>query len=171
MQYVSAVTAALKAAAPVVAIPIEGHAPDCIKAKLLKNALRGVTIDRVELLENRWLKITGRAGNGVRTCSKFAPMNRYTALQMVGEWAIRERAKALKIINQGVLSTKEQRAMKLRKAEDAGIAELRQAQRDIARLWAEAKAHVAPVPTPVDAETSTRKQDRNNETRLSKSEY
>ncbi len=152
MQYVSAVTAALKAAAPVVAIPVEGHAPICIRAKLLKGALKGVTVDRVELLENRWLKITGTAAGGVRTCSKFAPMERHVALQMVGMWAIREREKALKIINQGVLSAKEQRAMKLRKAEEAGIAAFREAERTIAKLHAEAKDHINPVSTPKSAE-------------------
>lgn len=148
MEHVNAVRAALKAAAPVVAIPVEGHAPICIRAKLLKGALRGVTVDRVELLPNRWLKVTGIAEGGVRTCSKFAPMERYTALKMVGEWAIKEREKALKIINQGVLSAQEQRAIKLRKAEQAGTIELRKTEQLIARLYAEAKAHINPASTP-----------------------
>ena len=63
MEYLNSVRAALapKVTAPVIAIPVPGHAPVCIRAKLLKGALKGVTIDSVELMENRWLKVTGRA--------------------------------------------------------------------------------------------------------------
>ena len=42
MQYIKSVQAALRATAPFVAIPVEGHAPACVRAKLLKGALKGV---------------------------------------------------------------------------------------------------------------------------------
>ena len=61
MDHIASVRAALKASAPVVAIPVEGRAPVCIKARLLKGALKGVTIHSVKVLENGWLKVTGRA--------------------------------------------------------------------------------------------------------------
>ena len=151
MEHLNAIRAALRSAAPVVAIPVAGHAPICIKAKLFKGALKGVTVDRVEVLPNRVLMVTGRAGY-VRTCTKFAPMERVIALRMIGEWAIKEKAKALKIINQGVLSAKEQKAMKLKKAEDAGLAPLREAEKDIALIYGEAKAHINPVLIPMAAD-------------------
>ena len=73
-----AVQAALKATAPVVAIPVEGHAPLCVKAKLLKNALKGVTVLSVEVAsygegeyQERRLKITGRAGWSERLALSF----------------------------------------------------------------------------------------------------
>jgi hypothetical protein len=78
MDHVNAVLAALKGTAPVLAIPVEGHAPVCIRAKLLKGALKGVTIDSVEITETRWLKITGHAGNVHTSCS-IVPMGRYEA--------------------------------------------------------------------------------------------
>ena len=49
--------ASLKGAAPVVAIPVEGRVPVCIKARLLKAALKDVVINSVELLENGWISI------------------------------------------------------------------------------------------------------------------
>jgi hypothetical protein len=50
MDHIASVRAALKAASlkssapPVVAIPVEGRVPVCIRARLLKGALKGVTI-------------------------------------------------------------------------------------------------------------------------------
>jgi hypothetical protein len=38
MEHLNSIRAALRGAAPVVAIPVPGHAPVCIKAKLLKGA-------------------------------------------------------------------------------------------------------------------------------------
>ena len=57
MEHLNSIRAALRGAAPVVAIPVPGHAPVCIRAKLLKGALKGVTIDSVEITETRWLRI------------------------------------------------------------------------------------------------------------------
>ena len=153
MGHIESVRAALapKVTAPVIAIPIEGHAPICIKAKLLKGALKGVTIDSVEVLENRWLKVTGH-DRFVHTCSKFAPMERNSALKAIGEWSRKERAKRVKIINQGVLSASAQREMKLKAAEQAGVAELIQARKEEQEILAAAKAHINPVLRPMDAE-------------------
>jgi hypothetical protein len=89
MDHINSIRAALRAKAPVVAVPVEGHAPICVRAKLLKGALKGVTILSVKVLENRWLKVTGvdmNRGGLVHTCSKFAPMDRRIALQEIGEW-------------------------------------------------------------------------------------
>jgi hypothetical protein len=152
MDYTKSIRAALRAKAPVVAVPVEGHAPVCVKASLLKGALKGVTIDSVEMLENHWLKITGTAKGGVHTCTKFSPMTRYNALRMISDWAERERKKRVKVINQGVLSAAEQRAMKLKAAEQAGVEALIEAQKEQAEIIAEAKASVFPVITPVKDE-------------------
>lgn len=157
MEHLNSIRAALRAngTAPVLAIPIEGHAPICVRAKLLKGALKGVTIDSVKILPNRWLQITGTAkGKGlpVHTCSKFAPMERSTALRMIWDWSEKEHKRRIKVINQGVLSAKEQRALKLKAAEKAGIAELIQAQKEEAEILANARASLFPVITPLDAE-------------------
>jgi hypothetical protein len=159
MDHIQSVRAALKAASvkgsppPVVAIPVEGHAPVCIKAKLLKGALKGVTIDSVELLDNGWLKVIGHAQGVSRTCSKFAPMNRILALRQISDWAERERKKRVLIINQGVLSAEAQRELKLKEAEKAGIAELLKAQREEKEILESVKERINPVLTPVDPET------------------
>ena len=47
MEYMSAIQFALKAKAPVVAIPVADRVPVFIRTKLLKGALKGVTIDSV----------------------------------------------------------------------------------------------------------------------------
>ncbi len=162
MKHLNSIRAALKSigAAPVLAVPVPGHAPICIKAKLLKKALKGVTIDSVNVLPNRWLEVKGRAisqnnsysGTTVRTCSKFAPMERNKALLMIWEWSEKERKKRIKVSGQGVLSAKEQRALKLMAAEKAGIAELIKARKDEAEILADARASVFPVITPLDSE-------------------
>ena len=152
MDHLNSVRAALRSAAPVVAIPIPGHAPFCIRAKMLKGALKGVVIDSVEITETRWLKIKGHAGNVHTSCS-IVPMSRYNALKAIREWSDKERKKRKVIALQGVLSAKEQRALKLKQAEKAGIAELIQAQKDEAEILSDARASVFPVLTPVDAET------------------
>lgn len=48
--HLSAIQAAIKAKAPIVAIPIEGHAPLCINQKRLKAALKGVEITGIEII-------------------------------------------------------------------------------------------------------------------------
>ena len=92
MDHIAAVRAALKAAAPVVAIPVEGRAPVCINARLLKGALKGVTINFVKVLENGSLQVIGADMNNrgfVRTSSTFAPMRRDEALKQIREWTSR----------------------------------------------------------------------------------
>lgn len=148
MEHLNSIRAALRGAAPVVAIPVPGHAPVCIKAKLLKGALKGVTIDSVEITETRWLKIKGHAGNVHTSCS-FTPISRYDALKAISEWSYRERKKRKVIALQGVLSASEQRALKLKQAEQAGIAELIEARKVEAEILS--NATVCPVLTPVDA--------------------
>lgn len=137
MEHLNSVRAALRGTAPVVAIPVPGHAPVCIKAKLLKGALKGVTIDSVELTETRWLKIKGHAGNVHTSCS-LVPMSRYDALKAISEWSDRERKKRKVIALQGVLSASEQRALKLKQAEQAGIAELIEARKVEAEILSSA---------------------------------
>ncbi len=154
MKHLNLIRAALKSigAAPVLAVPVPGHAPICIKAKLLKKALKGITIDSVEFRPNRWLKITGRAKGNVHTCSSFAPMDSRIAMEQIGEWSRKERLKRKKVAIRGVLSAKEQRALKLKAAEKAGIAELIQAQKDEKEILADARASVFPVITPYDVD-------------------
>jgi hypothetical protein len=147
MEHLNSVRAALRSSSPVVAIPVPGHAPVCIRAKLLKGALKGVTIDSVELTETRWLKIKGHAGNVHTSCS-FTPMSRYDALKAISEWSYRERKKRKVIALKGVLSAAEQRALKLKQAEQAGIAELIEARKVEAEILS--SATVCPVLTPVD---------------------
>jgi hypothetical protein len=151
VEHLNAIRAALRSTAPVVAIPMEGHAPICIKAKLLKGALKGVTVLTVTVLENRWLKITGKAGN-VRTSCSIVPMSRAEGMLLNRLWAMKEQDKRVKVACQGILSAKEQRAMKLKAAEKAGIAELIAAQRIEKEILEKARASVFPVLTPVDAE-------------------
>lgn len=148
MEHLNSIRAALRGAAPVVAIPVPGHAPVCIKAKLLKGALKGVTIDSVEITETRWLKIKGHAGNVHTSCS-IVPISRYDALKAISEWSYRERKKRKVIALQGVLSASEQRALKLKQAEQAGIAELIEARKVEAEILS--SATVCPVLTTVDA--------------------
>jgi hypothetical protein len=156
MEHLNAVRAALRGSAPVVAIPVPGHAPVCIRAKLLKGALKGVTIDTVEVVTREYeysgtrvLKITGHHGS-VHTSSTFFPMARGLALQLIGEWSYRERQKRKVIALKGVLSAAEQRALKLKQAEQAGIAELIEARKVEAEILS--SATVCPVLTPVSEE-------------------
>jgi hypothetical protein len=149
VEHLNAIRAALRGAAPVVAIPIEGHAPICIKAKLFKNALKGVFVQSVTVLEDRRLKVTGRVGM-VRTSCTFVPMARYEALKAIRDWSSKERDKRVKVACQGILSAKEQRAMKLKAAEKAGIAELAEAQKIEKEILEEARGRMFPVLTPMD---------------------
>jgi hypothetical protein len=76
-------------------------------------------------------------------------MSRYDALKAISEWSYRERKKRKVIALQGVLSASEQRALKLKQAEQAGIAELIEARKVEAEILS--SATVCPVLTPVDA--------------------
>jgi len=154
MEYLNAIRAALKGSAPVLAIPVEGRVPVCIKAKLLKGALKGVTIDSVVLLENGWLKVTGRDLRGglhpcVRTSCTFAPMDRYQALRLLSDWSEKERKKRVKVINQGVLSAQAQRELKKAKIEAEADKVLQQARKDEQLIMAAARKHSNPATTPV----------------------
>ena len=143
MNHIEAVRAALKATAPVVAIPVEGRVPVCIRARILKGALKGVEIRSVELLENGWLKVTGMAGR-VHTCSKFAPIERWKALIEIREWSIREKEKRVRVINQGVLNAQTRRELAKRKIEAEADTALADAYESVQAVCKQARKHVNP---------------------------
>jgi hypothetical protein len=152
MNHINAIRAALKAVAPVVAIPVEGRVPVCIRARLLKGALKGVNIHSVVLLENGSIKVTGMAAGSVRTSSTFHPMARHEALIAIREWTIREREKRVKVINQGVLSASAQRELKKKRIEAEADEVINQARKEEHRILSAAKAKISPVMIPVDPE-------------------
>jgi hypothetical protein len=161
MDHLNSVRAALKAASakgsapPVVAIPIEGHAPVCIKAWLLKGALKGVTIHSVVLLENGWLKIIGMAGMVHTSCS-LKPYPRWDALRLISDWAERERRKRVKVINQGVLSAQMRRELLKKQIEGEADAVLVEARKDEATILAAARSHINPAMESVSDEARER---------------
>jgi hypothetical protein len=144
MNYLASLRAALKASSPVVAIPVEGRVPVCIRARLLKGALKGVTVDSVEVLENGCLKVTGYAGR-VKTSSTFVPMARYEALIAIREWSIKEREKRIRVINQGVLSAQAQRELKKAKIEAEADTVLKEAQKEVESIYQQARTHINPT--------------------------
>jgi len=144
MKHVEALRAALKASAPVVAIPVEGRAPVCIKARLLKGALNGVEIHSVVLLENGWLKVTGRAAGGVRTSSSFAPVERWKALIEIREWTIKERERRIRVINQGVLNAQTRRELAKAKIEAEADTALKDAYESVEAVYRQARESVNP---------------------------
>ena len=162
MDHLISVRAALKAASvngtppPVLAIPIPGHAPVCIRTQLLKGALKGVTIHSVALLENGWVKITGTAEGGVHTSCSLVPIERWKALQAIREWSIKEHEKRVKVINQGVLSAQMRRELLKKRIEGEADAVLAEARKDEALILAAARSHANPVLEPVSDEARER---------------
>ena len=155
MDHIAAVRAALKAAAPVVAIPVEGRAPVCINARLLKGALKGVTINFVKVLENGSLQVIGADMNNrgfVRTSSTFAPMRRDEALKQIREWTIKEREKRIKVINQGVLNAQTRRDLLKAKIEAEADNALKAARREEAEILASVRERINPILDPVSEE-------------------
>jgi hypothetical protein len=148
MDHVNAVLAALKGTAPVLAIPVEGHAPVCIRAKLLKGALKGVEVRSVVLLENGCLKVTGMAAGSVRTSSTFVPIARWKALMEIRDWTIKEREKRVKVINQGVLNAQTRRELKKKEIEGEADKVLAQARKHEQRILANARTHGNPLMVP-----------------------
>jgi len=146
MNHIASVRAALKATAPVVAIPVEGRVPVCIRARLLKKALKGVTIHSVVLLENGWLKVAGMATGGVRTSSSFAPVERRKALMEIRDWSIREREKRIRVINQGVLSAQAQRELKRKRIETEADTALKDAYKSLEAVYMQAKEYACVEP-------------------------
>jgi len=158
MDHLNSIRAALRASAPIVAVPVKDHRPLCFNRKLLCGVLKGVTIDTVEVIigslghaGSRYLKITGRDGN-VRTSCKLLSMRQEDAQRELSDWSEKERKRRVKVAMMGVLSAQEQRAMKLKAAEKAGVAELIAAQKDEKAILAAARSHTNPVLTPVDTE-------------------
>jgi hypothetical protein len=110
-ELIGMVKSAAKAKAPIVAIPREGLTPICLRSKLLRGALKGVTITDVTVLSNSWLQIRGKDGY-VRTCSKFAPISRRNALAELSKWTEKEREKVKKRILLGDAGKKLPKAAK-----------------------------------------------------------
>lgn len=152
------IRSAAKGKAPIVAIPMEGHAPVCLDRKRLSAWVKGVQIVSAEVIvipgiesmdyrrprlgaegptqeivtigpARRRLRIEGRAG-AVKTTCTMLPIDRRTASLTLHKWATKERAKVKKIIAQGALSTTEIKAAKLRaiEQEGSGVAELNRAK-------------------------------------------
>jgi hypothetical protein len=148
MEYLNSIRAALKATAPVVAIPLEGHAPICIRRKLLAGVLKGVTIDSVQAsytgTSYACVTITGHAGR-VHTSCKLIGMNRVIALKEIREWSIKEREKKIMRINQGVLSAQAQRELKKKQIENEPSSELKKAMKEVDGIYHQAKEHVVPA--------------------------
>jgi hypothetical protein len=171
MQYVKSVEAALRGTAPFVAIPVEGHAPACVRSSLLKGALKGVKVHSVKIItanpsttsdSGRWLQIKGIAEGGVRTSCKIVVTNTRNHLVWLelSKWADKEREKRVKVISQGILNPAERKALKLKEAmekeERRRNAELIAAQREEAQILAQARSRVFPDITPDDEESRAR---------------
>lgn len=133
---------AIKAKAPVVAIPVEGHAPFCVDGKRLRVWAKGVTITRVEVVQNpdeyyayeipvqgyrcegpkdiecvtvkgsRWLEIAGHVGK-IHTKARFVPIARIEAIKTLSKWSDQERVRLEKKTLLGALSPADKRALKL----------------------------------------------------------
>lgn len=52
MNYLTAFTAAVKGKAPIVALPVEGHAPACINRKRIAAWSKGVTVTKIEVVQH-----------------------------------------------------------------------------------------------------------------------
>lgn len=151
MEYLNSIRAALKATAPVVAIPLEGRAPICIRRKLLAGVLKGVTIDSVQASTSYYTDfphscviINGHDGP-VHTSCKLRAMDRAVALREIREWSIKERERRIRRINQGVLSAQEQRELKKKQIENEPSAELKKAMKEVEGIYHQAKEHVSPA--------------------------
>lgn len=139
---------AIKAKAPVVAIPLEGHAPFCVDGKRLRAWAKGVTITSQQVVVTggewyyveepvrygcmgpnnaiaeqtvviRWLQIVGHVGK-IRTKARFVPIARAEAIKTLSAWSEKERARLEKKTLLGALSKDDKRAMKRAKYEDDG---------------------------------------------------
>jgi hypothetical protein len=146
MNHLESFRAAVKGKAPIVAIPVEGHAPVCVNRALIAKWSKGVIITRIEVVTNvytteeykrpayghegpmervivthrpRHLTIEGRAGN-VKTRCKLIPIDRRTAVKTLSEWSAKERTRLLKKTMLGALSPVEKRALKRAKHETEG---------------------------------------------------
>jgi hypothetical protein len=146
MQYLTAITAAIKGKAPIVAVPVEGRAPVCVKRKLLADWSKKVTITRIEVQQAapyvelrapryysgpgtpvgpherietpapRRLVIEGTSGRVKCRCS-LIPIDRRTAVKELSAWSEKERAKLEKKRLLGALSTDERKRLKRAKFE------------------------------------------------------
>lgn len=137
------IASAIKAKAPIVAIPVEGHAPVCLNRKRLAAWSKGVTVTAVKLLQfryvqekpldykregpldmgpvnlDRFLIIKGYAGK-VKVTAKFIPIDRRAAVKELSAWAEKERERRIKRILLGALSPEKKKALKMAKYEGTG---------------------------------------------------
>jgi hypothetical protein len=162
MEHLQSIHAAIKGKAPIVAIPVEGHAPICIRHKMLKGGLRGVEVQSIAIVTmpdgRRGLRVTGRAGS-VKTSCTFTAIDRRTASQELSKWSAKERAKAEKRILQGALSPAEVKAAKLAAIEREGDARAMQARREIQFIVSAVAEHVrrpSTIQVPDRADLTTR---------------
>jgi len=134
MTHLNAIQAGIKGKAPIVAIPVEGHAPVCIRREILKRALKGVSIETISIKgDSRWLIVRGTASEGrVRTCSKFAPIARATAILELSKWADKQRERAKKVLLMGDTATRK---------DAKEFVELRRAESQVIAITQAAKAH------------------------------
>jgi hypothetical protein len=112
------IASAIKAKAPIVAIPVEGHAPIYVYRKRLAAWSKGVTVITAHV-QGRFLLIEGRAGN-VKTRASFNSIGRRKAIKELSVWSERNRLRLQKKILLGALSPDQKKALKRLKHEDAG---------------------------------------------------
>jgi hypothetical protein len=133
----------LKAKAPIVAIPVEGHAPACIDGKRLRAWAKGVTIQSVRIVESeheiegmgleeghppfgvklpvgtRLLEVVGQAGH-VKTRARFLIIARGAAIKTLSAWSDKESERLQKRSLTGALTTDQRKALKRAKFDEDG---------------------------------------------------
>lgn len=120
-EHLTAIEAAIKAKAPIVAIPIEGYAPICLKRKILAGWAKGVRITHTEIGENRRLIVRGYTAKGYVRCSaSFVAIERREAQRELAKWTDKERAKIQKQRALGALSKEFRKSLRLAKFDDDG---------------------------------------------------
>lgn len=112
------IASAIKAKAPIVAIPVDGHAPVCLNRKRLAAWSKGVTILSAHVVD-RTLVIAGRAGN-VKVTARFYGIDRRVAVKELSKWSQLERERRTKKILLGALSPEQKKSLKMAKYEGTG---------------------------------------------------
>jgi hypothetical protein len=125
--------------APIVAIPVEGHAPACIDGKRLRAWAKGVTVVSVRIVESdhiiretgddkksanygktlpvgtRLLEVVGQAGH-IRTRASFLIIARGAAIKTLGAWSDKERERLAKKLVSATITPTARKALKLSQA-------------------------------------------------------
>lgn len=137
MSQIQLLQSAIRATAPIVAIPVEGSAPVCINGKRLRAWAKGIAILSVKMAEDcEWLgdvpdraretrpTIQGRAirvtgtHKGARCAATFAAIDRKLVIAELKIWAPKERERQQKKRLVGGLSADTKRAMRRAKYDD-----------------------------------------------------